>query len=185
MRFIVIKKSFNDIEMLINILKNLLGVNTKIDNLDEFLIIYHNYTSDDDIEKVLNSLSDDLMVKLVSYISFYDTEAKSKEELSIVLDILGNNEIPAAVYSFKELLLLRPTIKDKRKVLNLILESTGIDEFFIENFAKNDLNVSKASKAMYSHRNTTIYKLDKLKEISNFDLRSFIDTFIIYSLIKN
>ena len=67
----------------------------------------------------------------------------------------------------------------------MILESTGVGEDFIRDFAKNDLNVSKASKSMYIHRNTMIYKLDKLKEISDFDLRCFIDAHILFNLLDN
>ena len=48
-----------------------------------------------------------------------------------------------------------------------------------------DLNVSKASKILYIHRNTMLYKLDKLKELSDFDLRCFLDAYIVYSLIEN
>ena len=67
----------------------------------------------------------------------------------------------------------------------MILDSTGVGEDFIIDFAKNDLNVSKASKAMYIHRNTMIYKLDKLKETSGFDLRCFLDAYILYNLLDN
>ena len=185
MGFIIIKKNFNDSEMLINILKNLLGINIKVDDNDDLLIIHHNYSSDEDIIKVLNSLSDDMMVNLVSYVSMNSSYSKLEEELNVIMPIFKNNNLPSNVYNLKELLLKRPVISNKRQLLNYILESTGVDEEFIRDFALNDLNVSKASKAMYIHRNTMIYKLDKLKEVSNFDLRCFIDAYILYNLIEN
>ena len=52
-------------------------------------------------------------------------------------------------------------------------------------FAKNNLNVSQASKAMFIHRNTMIYKLNKLKANSQFDLTNFNDAYILYSLLEN
>lgn len=185
MGFIIIKKNFNDSEMLINILRNLLGINIKVDDNDDLLIIHHNYSSDEDIIKVLNSLSDDMMVNLVSYVSMNSSDSKLEEELNVIMPIFKNNNLPSNVYNLKELLLKKPVIPNKRQLLNYILESTGVDEEFIRDFALNDLNVSKASKAMYIHRNTMIYKLDKLKEVSNFDLRCFIDAYILYNLIEN
>lgn len=183
MRFIIIK-NVEDSLMLINIVKNLLGVNIKIKEEKNYILIYHDYKNDEDIIRVLNSLSDDLMTKLVSYISSDYDEMRLKEELEIVLPIFIENELPNGNYNFKSLLLSQPTINNKRKVLNYILEPAGISDDFIIGFAKNDLNVSKASKAMYIHRNTMIYKLDKLKEISNFDLKCFIDAYILYNLIS-
>lgn len=183
MRFILIK-NFNDSQMLINIVKNLLGVNIKIKEDNNYILIYHDYKNDEDIIRVLNSLSDDLMTKLVSYVSSDYDEMRLKDELEVILPIFLNNELPIGNYDFKSLLFIQPAINNKRRVLNYILEPAGITEDFIIGFAKNDLNVSKASKSMYIHRNTMIYKLDKLKEISNFDLRCFMDAYILFNLIN-
>ena len=183
MRFIIIR-NFNDSKMLINIVRNLLGVNIKIKEENDYIIVYHEYKNDEDIIRILNSLSEDLMTSFISYISSDFDETKLASELEVILPIFVNNEIPAGVYNFKSLLLQKPIIHNRREVLNYILDSTGVGEDFITGFAENDLNVSKASKAMFIHRNTMIYKLDKLKEISGFDLRVFIDAYILYMLIQ-
>ncbi len=183
MRFIIIR-NFNDSKMLINIIKNLLGINIKIKEEDNYIIVYHDYKNDDDIIKIINSLSDDLMASFITYISSDFDENKLANELEIVLPIFMNNDFPVGVYNFKSLLLQKPIIHNRREVLNYILDSSGVGEDFIRGFAENDLNVSKASKAMFIHRNTMIYKLDKLKELSGFDLRVFIDAYILYMLIQ-
>lgn len=183
MRFIIIR-NYEDSKMLINIIRNLLGVNTKIKEGNDYIIVYHDYKNDEDIIRILNSLSDDLMTSFISYISSDFDEIKLANELEIILPIFMNNDFKAGVYNFKSLLLQKPIIHNKREVLNYILDSTGVGEEFIKGFAENDLNVSKASKAMFIHRNTMIYKLDKLKEISGFDLRIFIDAYILYMLIQ-
>ena len=183
MRFIIIR-NFNDSKILINIVRNLLGVNVKIKEENDYIIVYHEYKNDEDIIRILNSLSEDLMTSFISYISSDFDETKLASELEVILPIFVNNEIPAGVYNFKSLLLQKPIIHNRREVLNYILDSTGVGEDFIRGFAENDLNVSKASKAMFIHRNTMIYKLDKLKEISGFDLRVFIDAYILYMLIQ-
>jgi len=184
MKFIIIKKTFNDSKMLIDILKNLLGMNIKYEENDKYLIIFHDYSNDDDIVKVLNSLGDDLMINIVAYLSSPLFMSKSKEEQSVILPILDNNQLKSGVYNLKSLLLERPTINNKRQLLNFILDSSGVDESFVRDFALNNLNVSKASKATYIHRNTMIYKLDKLKDISGFDLRLFLDAYILFGLIE-
>jgi DNA-binding PucR family transcriptional regulator len=38
---------------------------------------------------------------------------------------------------------------------------------------------------MFIHRNTMIYKLNKLKANSQFDLTNFKDAYILYSLLEN
>jgi carbohydrate diacid regulator len=50
---------------------------------------------------------------------------------------------------------------------------------------ENSLNVSSTAKMLYMHRNTLIYRLDKVKRISGLDIRTFNDavTFSILNLL--
>lgn len=43
---------------------------------------------------------------------------------------------------------------------------------------KSDINLSKASKMLYIHRNTLIYRIEKIEKITSFDLRNFNDSVI-------
>ena len=52
------------------------------------------------------------------------------------------------------------------------------------NFIENDLNISKTSNALFLHRNTLIYRLEKIKESLNLDLRNFKDSLVFYISIK-
>ena len=45
----------------------------------------------------------------------------------------------------------------------------------IEKFFENNLNVSEASRQLYIHRNTLVYRLDKLQKKTGLDLRVFED----------
>ena len=47
---------------------------------------------------------------------------------------------------------------------------TTIDKFF-----ENNLNVSETSRQLFIHRNTLVYRLDKLQKSTNLDLRVFED----------
>ncbi|WP_316568817.1 PucR family transcriptional regulator ligand-binding domain-containing protein [Neobacillus sp. YIM B06451] len=42
----------------------------------------------------------------------------------------------------------------------------------LENFFNNNLNISETAKAMFLHRNTLIYRIEKIKEILNSDLKN-------------
>lgn len=45
----------------------------------------------------------------------------------------------------------------------------------INKFFENSLNVSETSRQLYIHRNTLVYRLDKLQKATNLDLRVFDD----------
>lgn len=67
----------------------------------------------------------------------------------------------------------------KEKILNNFNESfSKLDEDMlktIEVFFKSDLNLSEASKGLYVHRNTLIYRLDKIQKYTGYDIRKFND----------
>jgi carbohydrate diacid regulator len=45
----------------------------------------------------------------------------------------------------------------------------------IEKFFENSLNLSETARQIYIHRNTLVYRLDKVQRIIGLDLRSFAD----------
>ncbi len=45
----------------------------------------------------------------------------------------------------------------------------------INKFFENSLNVSETSRQLYVHRNTLVYRLDKLQKLTKLDLRNFDD----------
>ena len=51
------------------------------------------------------------------------------------------------------------------------------DEMFmtVTKFFENDLNVSETSRELFIHRNTLVYRLDKLQKLTKLDLRKFTD----------
>lgn len=56
----------------------------------------------------------------------------------------------------------------------------------IQKFFENDLNVSETSRQLYVHRNTLVYRLEKIKRITGLDLAKFDDaiTFKVAMLVK-
>ncbi|MFI3176551.1 MAG: helix-turn-helix domain-containing protein [Eubacteriales bacterium] len=62
-----------------------------------------------------------------------------------------------------------------------IFDDTSLDDFdeethkTINKFFENSLNVSETSRQLFIHRNTLVYRLDKLQKSTNLDLRVFDD----------
>lgn len=56
----------------------------------------------------------------------------------------------------------------------------------IEVFFENNLNLSEAARKLYIHRNTLVYRLEKVQRITGFDLREFDDavTFKLMMLLS-
>ena len=62
-----------------------------------------------------------------------------------------------------------------------IFDGKNPDEFdeetitTINKFFENSLNVSETSRQLYIHRNTLVYRLDKIQKLTGLDLRVFED----------
>jgi len=48
----------------------------------------------------------------------------------------------------------------------------------IVKFFENNLNVSETSRQLFVHRNTLVYRLDKIQKVTGLDLRQFGDAII-------
>ena len=181
-RFTLIKieKEYSDIVS--DVFKGLCGQSIDCDYQNGYLEIYHSHDNILEIKSVLSSLETDLNCKLLCYTSNKDDAFRLGEEHDIALGLL--QAFNCGFYDFKGLLLEVKTIEDKTRILKHILHDTGINQEFIIEFAECNLNTTKTASKLYMHRNTVIYKLDRLVELRGFDLRSFKDMYILYFLAK-
>lgn len=179
-RFTIIKNVFDDSIMVVDFFKSLVGTRVNIEENDKYLIFEYDFDSVDDINNLFISLGNELMVDILGYTSSFENNLEA--EKGIALELFDN--LNSGMYDLKSSLLTVSNVVNKNKILDLILQSTGVDKDFIKEFAENDLNVSKASKNMFVHRNTINYKIDKLKELSGFDLKKFLDAYVLYNLVK-
>ncbi len=60
----------------------------------------------------------------------------------------------------------------KKVMTDEIIETIG-------KFFENNLNLSEASRKLYIHRNTLIYRLDKIQKATGLDLRTFDDAVLL------
>ena len=58
--------------------------------------------------------------------------------------------------------------------------------FTINKFFENNLNVSETARKLFVHRNTLVYRLEKIKRLTSLDLREFDDaiTFKVALMVK-
>lgn len=63
----------------------------------------------------------------------------------------------------------------KKGSLNILDDETIIT---IQKFFENNLNVSEASRKLFVHRNTLVYRLDKIYKLTGLDLRKFDDAIV-------
>lgn len=100
------------------------------------------------------------------------------------------------IYSFKEYALVKVLSElpdaSKEKYIKTVLDKNYrevlSDEELItaaDAFINNSLNISEASRCMYVHRNTLIYRLDKIEKLTGLNVRNFNDamTFRVACLI--
>ena len=63
--------------------------------------------------------------------------------------------------------------------LSEVFKKSAIDSldqetlFTINKFFENNLNVSETSRKLFVHRNTLVYRLEKIKKLTGLDLRQF------------
>mgnify|MGYP000992175475 CR=1 FL=1 len=102
-------------------------------------------------------------------------------------------EEKSRVYSYKDYLfikLLEDLSKDKvNQYLNMSLDKTAQEVFkdrelldTAEQFLNNSLNISETARIMYMHRNTLIYRLDKIENMTGLNLRKFSDAMVFRTL---
>jgi len=71
-----------------------------------------------------------------------------------------------------------------RMFVSEVLHGTSIDQLddeslaTINKFFDKDLNVSETARQLYIHRNTLVYRLDKIQRVTALDLRKFDDAIV-------
>ncbi len=109
------------------------------------------------------------------------------------LDIGRRFKIKPEIYYLKDMYLeraiynlsseysrkLKEEYKDVFKGFNYELIQT------LEEILKCDLSLTKAAKNLYIHRNTLMYRIEKIKKETGFDIRNFKEATFLYILYMN
>lgn len=148
-------------------------------------------------ESIRESIISDIYCKcMVGYSNiFYDVNGiKKAYEDAVECILLGSRYgMKNDIFSYNRMLFEKIVYNISPAVKNELLESFK-DKFnifdkeiitTIEEFVNCGLNISEAARKLYIHRNTLIYRLDKINRETNFDIRDFKEAtvFIIAFLI--
>ena len=146
-----------------------------------------------DLEKtasvILDMLSSEAMTKVrVAYgtvVNDIKEVSRSYKEAKMALDVgkifyNGKNVVAYGTLRIGRLIYQLP-LPLCRMFIREIFDGKSPDEFdeetltTINKFFENSLNVSETSRQLYIHRNTLVYRLDKLQKSTGLDLRVFED----------
>ena len=96
------------------------------------------------------------------------------------------NETSVAMYSNLGIarLIYQLPVTLCKAYLNEIFKKCSIDSldsdlmFTINRFFENSLNISETARHLFVHRNTLVYRIDKIKKLTGLDLRNFEDAIV-------
>lgn len=147
----------------------------------------------EDLEKTARTVLDMLNSEAMSKVHLaYGTivgeikeVSKSYKEAKMALEVgkIFNSEKNIVAYNNLGIgrLIYQLPIPLCRMFIKEIFDGKSPDEFdeetlsTINKFFENSLNVSETSRQLYIHRNTLVYRLDKLQKSTGLDLRVFED----------
>lgn len=173
----IIKTKKENILEISNVLKMLLGNYIELKEEQFGWVIVHDAEMKEAILETLKSLETDINDTITIYQGVED-----KKIYPILASLLS--QVTYGYYDFKSLLLASDTQSMSSEILNYILDGSGVNDTILKAMAESDLNVSKAASLLFMHRNTLLYKIDRLQELKDFDLRKFNDLFILMKLLK-
>lgn len=147
----------------------------------------------EEMDQIANSIIDNLNMELmidarVAYgtiVKEIKEVSRSYKEAKMALDVGKIFYSDRHVVAYSRLgigrLIYQLPIPLCKMFMQEIFDGKSPDEFdeetllTINKFFENSLNVSETSRQLYIHRNTLVYRLDKLQKSTNLDLRRFED----------
>ena len=144
-----------------------------------------------DIEKLARSIVDTLgsefytrvVVGIGTIVSSVKELSKSFKEAQVSLEVGKVFDTEKSIVSYNNLGIARLIYQLPTTLCEMFLKEVfkkgSIDSldhetlFTIQKFFENNLNVSETSRKLFVHRNTLVYRLEKIKKLTGLDLREF------------
>ena len=128
---------------------------------------------------------EDVLIAYGTIVGDIKEVSKSYKEAKLALDVgkifFGERNVIAYSALGIGRLIYQLPIPLCKMFIREIFEGKSPDDFdeetltTINKFFENNLNVSETSRQLYIHRNTLVYRLDKLQKSTGLDLRIFED----------
>ena len=173
---------------------------------EETIVLLTDYPKDDpgQIDAIAGQILDNLNAESMAKVhigigmpadTLKDT-AKSYREASLALTVGSIFESDAYVMRYDKLGLGRLIYQLPPTLCHMFLDEVfpkgayeSLDSetlLTIQKFFENNLNGSETSRQLFVHRNTLVYRLDKVQKITSLDLRSFDDAvlFKLASMVR-
>ena len=109
--------------------------------------------------------------------------ARSFKEAQVALEVGKVFDIEKSITNYDNLGIARliyqlPTTLCEMFLKEVFKKSSmdALDQetlFTIQKFFENNLNVSETSRKLFVHRNTLVYRLEKIRKLTGLDLREF------------
>ncbi len=133
----------------------------------------------------LNSESITAFIGVGSFVSLFQNISKSYRDAMLALRVGKIFEKNCLISRYDKLGLGRLIYQLPATLCQMFIDEVFPNEAYktldedtvatIESFFANNLNGSETSRELYVHRNTLVYRLDKVKKNTGLDLRSFDD----------
>ena len=134
-------------------------------------------------ETLMSELSVKCLIGIGSVSSQMKDIAKSFKEATTAIEVGAVFDTEKNIISFENLgigrLIYQLPITLCEMFLSEVFKKGSIDSldqetlFTIQKFFENNLNVSETSRKLFVHRNTLVYRLEKIKKLTGLDLREF------------
>lgn len=149
-----------------------------------------------DLEKLARSICDTLstefscnaVVGIGTRVTGVKELAYSFKEAQVALEVGKVFDTQRAIVSYENLGIARLIYQLPTTLCDMFLKEVfkrgsieSLDQetlFTIQKFFENNLNVSETSRKLFVHRNTLVYRLEKIKKLTGLDLREFDDAII-------
>jgi carbohydrate diacid regulator len=129
--------------------------------------------------------SNDIRISYGTVVKEIKEVSRSYKEAGLALDVGKIFIEERNIIAYSELgigrLIYQLPIPLCRMFIKEIFDGKSLEDFdeetlvTINKFFENSLNVSETSRQLYIHRNTLVYRLDKLEKTTGLDLRVFED----------
>ena len=149
-----------------------------------------------DLEKLAGSIVDTLssefythcVVGIGTTVTGIKDLARSFKEAQVALEVGKVFDTERSIVSYDNLGIARLIYQLPTTLCEMFLkevfkrgsiESLDAETLFtIQRFFENNLNVSETSRKLFVHRNTLVYRLEKIKKLTGLDLREFEDAIV-------
>lgn len=186
-RYICIEsKDQLDVELMMNLFSDIISFDAYEAHPSQLTLFYQDQCVTSLQEIILNVMSDTL-TDLRLYVSHqFETPAQRLEHLQFIKQKL--KMIPFNAYPFlSDRTICKHFLSEidqahKKMILKKYAQDAEMLKT-IKTFLESNQHMSQAAKNLYIHRNTLIQRLDKFYAVTGFDVKMFLDAYLIYHLL--